>query len=177
MTEQLEGQMSIFDLDIWSGRTYQVPCPQTMEKTSVSSSKKPQRSATKMPLFLDLTASGAMQGLSWELDGASLGKFMTHSSSAYLREEDGYVCFATSTASQQPRFYLTLNCGEKPRELQPTKLSDILEERPDEKYTLSAKACQGILNRANRRGKDLPKELKDALEAQVTPSKLGGAER
>ena len=49
----------------------------------------------------------------------------------------------------------------------PTKLSQILEENADPKYRLSAKACQGILNRAERRGKELPKELKEALEEQV----------
>ena len=57
----------------------------------------------------------------------------------------------------------------------PTRLSDILERDPDPKYRLSAKACQGILNRAQRRGKALPEQLKAALEAQShTPSKSEG---
>lgn len=42
------------------------------------------------------------------------------------------------------------------------------------KYYLSEKACQGILNRAERRGKELPKMLKDALIHQASLSKLGG---
>lgn len=42
------------------------------------------------------------------------------------------------------------------------------------KYYLSEKACQGILNRAERRGKELPKMLKDALIQQASLSKLGG---
>jgi hypothetical protein len=42
-------------------------------------------------------------------------------------------------------------------------LSDILEEDPDPKYTLSAKACLGILTRASRRGKKLPQMLEEAL--------------
>jgi hypothetical protein len=62
---------------------------------------------------------------------------------------------------------LTLNIGEKPREPNPTKLSQVLEKDTDPKYKLSAKACQGILNRAERRGKELPKELKKALEEQT----------
>jgi hypothetical protein len=45
-------------------------------------------------------------------------------------------------------------------------LSQILEDCPHPKYSLSAKACQGILNRANRRGKELPKELEIALIRQ-----------
>jgi hypothetical protein len=32
---------------------------------------------------------------------------------------------------------------------------------------LSARACQGILNRASRRGKELPGELREALERQA----------
>ena len=49
----------------------------------------------------------------------------------------------------------------------PTKLSDILEEDADPKYSLSSKACAGILNRAQRRGKELPEILKKALENQI----------
>ena len=46
-------------------------------------------------------------------------------------------------------------------------LSQILEENAPEKYSLSPKACQGILRRAERRGKDLPPMLKAALEQQA----------
>jgi DNA (cytosine-5)-methyltransferase 1 len=56
--------------------------------------------------------------------------------------------------------------GECPSEENVSRLSAILEECPHPKYSLSAKACQGILNRAERRGKELPKALKEALEAQ-----------
>jgi hypothetical protein len=44
-------------------------------------------------------------------------------------------------------------------------LSDILEESPDPKFSLSAKACQGILRRAEKRGRELPHSLRVALEA------------
>ena len=46
-------------------------------------------------------------------------------------------------------------------------LSQILEEHAPAKYSLSPKACQGILRRAERRGKDLPPMLKTALEQQA----------
>jgi len=59
-----------------------------------------------------------------------------------------------------------LNCSEKPIIPNPTKLSQILESNPDPKYRLSAKACQGILNRAKKRGKELPELLRIALEKQ-----------
>ena len=66
---------------------------------------------------------------------------------------------------QHQRYYL--NLSEKPMIPKPTKLSQILESNPDLKYRLSAKACQGILNRAMRRGKELPEMLRIALERQA----------
>lgn len=43
-------------------------------------------------------------------------------------------------------------------------LSDILEAGPHlSRYCLSARACRGILNRAERRGKPLPPQLEEAL--------------
>lgn len=47
-----------------------------------------------------------------------------------------------------------------------TKLSQILEVNPLPKYNLTAKACLGILRRAERRGKDLPERLKAVLIRQ-----------
>ena len=48
-------------------------------------------------------------------------------------------------------------------------LSAILQENVPEKYSLSPKACAGILRRAERRGKDLPPLLKAALIQQAGP--------
>jgi len=67
---------------------------------------------------------------------------------------------------------LTLNLSEKPRVANPTLLSDILEEDADERYNLSSKACRGILNRANKRGKKLPKVLEEALKAQIDDEEI-----
>lgn len=73
---------------------------------------------------------------------------------------------------------LTLNTGEKPSmtavqevcaawgphsAAKESLLSQILEANAPEKYFLSAKACQGILTRASRRGKKLPDLLETAL--------------
>ena len=49
-----------------------------------------------------------------------------------------------------------------------SSLSAVLEENADPRYNLSAKACQGILNRAEKRGKELPEELKSALLRQAS---------
>lgn len=58
------------------------------------------------------------------------------------------------------------NTGESPNAAVESRLSQILEVTPQEKYSLSAKACLGILRRAERRGKDLPERLKAVLLMQ-----------
>ena len=62
----------------------------------------------------------------------------------------------------------THNIGEFPNVVAESSLSRILQPRQDvrEKYYLSPKACEGILRRARERGKELPSELKEALERQ-----------
>jgi hypothetical protein len=64
-------------------------------------------------------------------------------------------------------FLANVNTTEAPSEEIPSRLSDILERYPDPKYNLSAKACQGISNRANRREKTLPPMLQEALEQVI----------
>lgn len=50
-------------------------------------------------------------------------------------------------------------------------LSDILETGPvPPKYYLSRTACNGILRRAERRGRELPDALRETLEAQAEKS-------
>ena len=51
-------------------------------------------------------------------------------------------------------------------------LSQILMERVPERYYLSEKACQGIINRSERRGKPLPEVLKEALMNQIRGNDL-----
>lgn len=63
--------------------------------------------------------------------------------------------------------YMTHNIGESPNAVVESRLSAILEECPHQKYYLSPKACQGILTRATRRGKELPKPLLQALNNQI----------
>lgn len=143
MTEQMEGQVSLFAQDTWSGRTSPEYSAATTEKTLPQSSKKRSKSSSrKPPLFLCLKRDGPQADASWETDGALLGEYSMHS------------------------------FGECPKEGVESCLSQILEDNPHPKYYLSAKACQGILNRAARRGKDLPEALRRALVAQ---SEFGGA--
>ena len=59
------------------------------------------------------------------------------------------------------------NSSESPNEGVESSLSDILETEVSPRYSLSAKACQGILNRSERRNKQLPPKLREALLACV----------
>lgn len=137
MTNELDGQMSLFDPDLWSGKTSPGRSAQEAAKTSEPCSKKRQGSQTRAPLFLDLRKeNGVPQEQSWQMGGALLGVYSTRS------------------------------FGEFPNAAAESHLSQILEDNPRPKYFLSAKACQGILRRAERRGKELPEILREALIQQ-----------
>ena len=135
-------QMSLADLDIWCGKMCPVPLAQTAAMTFEQSSNRPQELPIVVPQFLDCRQArgGLMQGAFWEMDGLSLGEYTMHS------------------------------FGEYPKEEKESHLLQILEEKPHPKYCLSPKACQGILNRAEKRGKELPTVLKDALLESVSKS-------
>ena len=65
--------------------------------------------------------------------------------------------------------FLTLNTLEYPNAVEESLLSDVLEMTGEhlQKYSLSAKAAEGILRRSNRKGKTLPRQLQEALENVV----------
>ena len=66
---------------------------------------------------------------------------------------------------------LTLNSGESRSDAVESSLSDILETTDlPARYFLSPTACAGILRRAEKRGRELPRALREALEqvAQTT---------
>ena len=67
---------------------------------------------------------------------------------------------------------LMLSTLEYPSEgAESSSLAAVLEDQNVlEKFYLSAKACEGILRRANRRGKTLPPALQEALVKQVSQS-------
>ena len=60
-----------------------------------------------------------------------------------------------------------LNTSESLSVAAESSLSEILQVDAPEKYSLSAKACNGILRRAEKRGKTLPPMLRDALTEVV----------
>ena len=149
MTEEvMEGQVGMFDRDIWSGKTSLEPSVQTGGATLEPSSRKSRGSKNrKLQMCLCLTAGGHTVGAStprWE-HGPLLGAFTMHS------------------------------FGEFPNEENASLLSQILEECPHPRYSLSAKACDGILRRAERRNKELPDALRIALEAQSLSKSAEGS--
>lgn len=61
--------------------------------------------------------------------------------------------------------FATLNTSDWPNDAAVCSLSQILETGPiPRRFYLSAKACAGILRRAEKRGKELPEMLRLALE-------------
>lgn len=170
---ELEGQASLFDLGTWSGRTSPAHSALDSRKgqTSRWSSKKSSRpqNLALVCVCVYRTEDGKNQDATTltMAPGVLPGVPTTPSSGECRNGGEGLLSWPISTDSQRRPFYLTMNIGEKPRVPNPTKLSQILTENPDPRYNLSERACQGILNRAERRGKELPPELKLALMEQA----------
>ena len=156
MQTNLEGeQLQISGLDSWCGKMssahYQAPEKETQDGTSKPSSRKSSGSQSRtLPMFLYLKrGNGQKPELSWASESTDV-RFPS------LGE------------------YTTVAFGESPKDAVDSRLSAILEVCPHPRYSLSALACQGILRRAERRGKELPEILKEALIRQATLSKSGG---
>ena len=68
----------------------------------------------------------------------------------------------------------THNTSEHPKDADVSFLSDILEPMEErlQRYCLSSTACKGILRRAEKRGKTLPSQLKEALEGVVETERM-----
>lgn len=116
------------------GKTCLEPTPATKDRTSGPSSKPSSKSKTGTLQYLNLQrVNGARPDALWE------------------------------TVTALPGVPMTLNFGESPSVAKESTLLQILEEQAPEKYCLSARACRGILNRAERRGKALPKIMEEAL--------------
>lgn len=71
-----------------------------------------------------------------------------------------------------PTVCLTLSGSEFPNGADVCSLSDVLETSDvPQKFFLSAKACRGILRRAEKRGRELPPALQRALTQAATTDK------
>lgn len=122
--------------NLQSGKMLEEHSPQTTEKTSDVSWKNLHTSSKQTLQFLNLrekAENGLNQAQFPVMDG------LWHGDSSML------------------------NIGECPNVVKESRLSWILEDNVPQKYYLSARACQGILTRASRRGKPLPDILRQAL--------------
>lgn len=156
MTEWMDGQLGLFDPDSWSGKMSPEPsaADPRREPTSPPSLRKSSKSANREPICLCVyqTEDGQKPG-AYTLKmvrGALLGEYMMPS------------------FGEQPNF-LMAECSfpALPSGVSVSRLSATLEDSPHPKYSLSDKACEGILKRAETRGKELPAELRAAVEAQL----------
>ena len=127
------------------GKMFPEHSPATTETTSGACSKRSAKRPEGGIQFLDLRAGhGNLLGRSWETDSPLHGDSSTR------------------------------NTGEFPRDARESTLWQILEDNAPERYFLSARACEGVLRRAEKRGKALPKMLKDALKEAIALER-GGA--
>lgn len=172
MCIELTGQMSFYDSpDIWCGRTSEVPLARQekdspREQTSESCWRKLPAWSNQPLMFLSLP-NGKRRESSSATDTVSLGGFTTRSI-GYRRGEEESPWSRTLTGIPLPTSYLSeLNVGESPIHPIESHLTDVLETDADSRYDLSAKACQGIINRSANRGKQLPGMLKTALEQTI----------
>jgi hypothetical protein len=67
-----------------------------------------------------------------------------------------------------PGGFWTLSISESPSAAVACSLSAVLEADAPPKYFLSAKAARGILRRADKRGRELPTRLREALSVLAT---------
>ena len=132
------GQLTLSDLDTWSGKTCPEPSLPQMERTSGRYLRKPAELLMAPFLYLDLRKGYEnLLGPFWAINSQLLGE------------------------------YTTLNTGESHKGAVASSLSQTLEDTPHPKYYLSRAACLGVLRRAKKRGKELPPILRDALLSQA----------
>ena len=152
----MDGQISMFDLDLVSGRTCPAlsPADETPKqeksgqaKTSGSSSSRFSKLKNHTFMLLDLRpGAGNMLGPYWEYDPVWPGSFGT------------------------------LNTSECPSDVVVSFLWQILQAIVPSRYCLSNKACRGILRRSEERGKPLPEDLERVLRIQsklILPDGVG----
>ena len=149
----MDGQVTWSDLGISFGRTLSEHSAATEDGTSTPCWKKLRVSQNQDFLYLDCRKSG--NGQKQEpltvMGGLSLGELTTLKTGEKPSE----------TAVQE-----MLSVWGPHSVAEESRLSQILEANPLPKYNLTAKACLGILRRAERRGKDLPERLKAVLIRQ-----------
>lgn len=140
----------------WSGRTSPASFP-------------PQ--AIPLPIRVHRTHQWTWDsvGKKWLLKTSTIQKSFMHSTASWPDFQH--------SGMGGPTECLTLNTSDWPSDGSVSSLSDILEigDVPQQ-YFLSAKACRGILRRAEKRGKILPEHLALALQAVADSEPISSLE-
>ena len=115
-------------------------------------------------LFAEMEPEAAGYALRWrKMFVASCPQTMA----SHLQNASG--SYSTAALVRSDGGFSTASTLESPNDAVVCSLSAILEDNPATKYSLSPKACRGILRRAEKRGKDLPPMLEEALRQVAGP--------
>ena len=172
MTEILDGQTRFLDLASPATRMSPEPSPVPTERTSELSLKSLLGSKTRQPLCLMFPKADGHTPMNGAVKiGAWRGEFLTRSTGAAPSEtEKAGMLFKWVRRTAGNESTLCATSTDTPPEkfcLDKAILTDVIDPEADPKYTLSAKACLGIVRRAGRRGKLLPEVLAVALWQRI----------
>jgi len=151
------------------GKTCRAPCPLRMGRTSAASSKASSVSKHPKQMFLCLVEEGGTQcrlaprtQLYRRSVPSTLNSGMGDMESGCQPGKSwATIILSPGELSTQRRV------GASHKDGNVYLLSSILMDNVPERFSLSPKACQGILRRAEKRGKELPDVLRLALERQA----------
>ena len=141
---------------------------------SMFSSEAPRASRSPSPdsakAWLIRVATSPSRISQFWIDTAPVGAVGRTSPASCQRTEDGrWEPFSEGWGNSgmgSHTGFLTLSTSEYPKDADVCSLSDILETGAlPRRFYLSARACQGILRRAEKRGKALPPALQSALHS------------
>jgi hypothetical protein len=169
-------------MDTFEGEAPTLQVEQTVAVLTASpsapTSSSPRRPAKTSPLPESVQGSLA---LGVDSSSISSGWFESYSRLGFAWSKSPDSSAATgerTSASRSTRWqtqgiswnggYWMRGGSEYPNGAEGCSLSDILEDRPPDRFSLSPKAAKGILRRAERRGRMLPMRLEAALVALAT---------
>lgn len=151
--EQMQLELEDLCCGKMSQEHYQVPQKECQRvQISKLSLRNVLESHKRMPLLcLSLKQGGLMQEFYWEEISPSHGELQTYN-------------IMDAPKGGKELHFCAISMDWKPPK---SCLNNILQDSVDEKYYLSAKACKGVLNRANKHNDKLPEQLINALKHQI----------